>query len=883
LSTDFADEELAFVGIAGTGARLSDLSIFGPRPGISVVNAAQDVSIEGVSVQGARGAGIFALEGTSVGITRVSVSATEKNIRDLAMGIYLFGANAELSHVALTKNLGYGLAAEGTEAAAVAEDLVVTGSGVAVFGGANATLARLVVARNTDAALLARGAGSRLVAHDAFIAGGGWGVFVDQSAALELQRVTMGGLTHRSVHASDAGTTLQFRDVVVRNTAPVQGLLSQGIALEEGATLTASRLALMENADVGLGALDSVLDLEDVVVGRMKTSTAPEFVPVGMETHSSELSLARALFFDIDGNSLVTEGQTATLEDIRVAGGTAPEGAYAYGVVVSDEEATLNRVAVDRNATVGTAGVVVIASADTHLSVTDLRATGNDVGVFAHSESTHPLDIAIGRAFLDANERTGVSMLGAAIDLHLSDARIHNTRSPRSGQVSTGVAISKMPDEAAEGERHATLERVSFDDTYGDAIVALYRGTELTLRDVQIANTNPVEGVGGTALSLDGGAVARGKRIAVKASSQAALSVVGSDSDLQLEDVLVENTRTTEQGFGFGLVVIDGTARVDRSVFDANVQSAIALSPDELCDECGKTPLQGKLTLRDSIVRNTASSSSDGSLGNGLLVVAGTASLERVAFVENRTAGVFAFDGAEVTLRDVEVQDTLPPAMGDRPGVSLGVAREARIDAERIRLTRSRGAGVAGLLGGRLDLRDLIVTNTESEPHGLRGGRALEVQGGATATVNRALICGSRDYAFVALDSGTALDLRKTRVLQTRPADCADSSCMDAPGGGGIVVHGGSSAELADFDISTSALVGIMIVDAKSFRAREGRVVRNRIGINVQDADLDLTQAFENVIVEDNENDYDLSQLPVPEASDVESLLEDFDRHANDQ
>jgi hypothetical protein len=818
----------------------------------------------------------------------VSVSETEKNSHDLAIGVYLADASAELSHVALSENSLYGLAAEGTEATAVAENVVVTGSGVGVFGGAKVTLSQLVVARNTDVGLVARGADSSLVARDAFITGGGWGAYADGAAALELERVTLSELTRYSVYASGAETSLHFRDVVVRNTTPVQELLSEGIALEDGVTLTGSRLALLANADVGLGALDSVVDLEDVVVGRTNPSTVPDFVPVGLETHSTDLSLARALFFDIDGNGLLTQGQTASLEDIRVsggkaAGGKADEEAHAYGVIVSDGEATLNRVAVERSGTVGTAGVVVIANAETHLNLTDLRATGNDVGIFAHNESAHLADIAIVRALLDDSESAGISLLGSGFSLHLSDARIQNTHSPQTDLVSTGIAISKVSDETPEGERHATLDRVSIDNTEGDAIVALHGGTELTLRDVQVANTKAVGTVGGVALSLNMGAVARGERVAVKASTQAALSVIGADSDLQLEDLLVENTRTTEQGYGFGLFVVAGTARIDRSVFDANVQTAISLGPTELCDNCGKPPLQGKLTLRDSIVRNTASSSSDGSLGNGLLVVAGTASLERVSFLENRTSGVFAFDGADVTLQDVEVEDTLPPTANDRAGISLGVAREAHIDAERIRLTRSRGAGIAGLLGGRLDLRDLVVTRTKSEPHDLRGGRALEVQGGATATVNNALICGNLDYAFVAIDSGSSLDISQARVLQTQPADCADSTCMDAPGGGGIAVHSGASAELSDFDISTSALVGIMVRDAHSFRAREGRVVKNRIGINWQDADLALAEAFENVIVQGNENDYDVSELPVPEASDVEGWLDDFDRHANDR
>ena len=64
-------------------------------------------------------------------------------------------------------------------------------------------------------------------------------------------------------------------------------------------------------------------------------------------------------------------------------------------------------------------------------------------------------------------------------------------------------------------------------------------------------------------------------------------------------------------------------------------------------------------------------------------------------------------------------------------------------------------------------------------------------------------------------------------------------------------------------------MVTFCVIDAPGIQATRGVIRDNVIGVNIQDTELDLAEAFVDVQSFDNENDFDSQDLPVPSAVEV--------------
>ncbi|HKO91284.1 MAG TPA: hypothetical protein VJU61_09040, partial [Polyangiaceae bacterium] len=181
-------------------------------------------------------------------------------------------------------------------------------------------------------------------------------------------------------------------------------------------------------------------------------------------------------------------------------------------------------------------------------------------------------------------------------------------------------------------------------------------------------------------------------------------------------------------------------------------------------------------------------------------------------------------------------------------------------------------------------------TETEAEPS-LFGGRGVEVTSGAAVILNRAIVASSRDYAVVVagpdpaqltrlldqfprgsqgpLPERTTLELYDVSIHDTLVAACAESSCADAAGGGGIALLSGASLELDTFDIRSSALVGMQVLPGATLAAKTGTITKNAAGVNVQGSGVDLSKSFDDVRVTGNDVDNDTRELPAPAISDL--------------
>jgi hypothetical protein len=294
------------------------------------------------------------------------------------------------------------------------------------------------------------------------------------------------------------------------------------------------------------------------------------------------------------------------------------------------------------------------------------------------------------------------------------------------------------------------------------------------------------------------------------------------------------------------------------------------------------------LDFTDLLIADTLPAGSGGPSGVGLKVVGATVRVERASLLRNVASSIWAALAANVELYDVALDETQAASNGST-GVGIDVV-SSTLSGERVSIAHTHGLGLSASLGAQLDLTDLSITETEAEPS-LFGGRGVEITSGAQASLNRAIVASSRDYAIVVagpdpaqlptllaqfprdaqgpLPELTKLELYDTSIHDTLVAECAVSSCADAAGGGGIALLSGAALTLDTFDIRSSALVGMQVSAGATLDAQKGTITANAAGVNVQGSGIDLTKSFTDVKVVGNQVDEDKRELLAPAISDL--------------
>jgi hypothetical protein len=243
------------------------------------------------------------------------------------------------------------------------------GHGLVSQQGARLEARRVLVTDNHEAGAVAWDQGSVMVLTDSVVRrtrsradGGGYGVTALAGARLEALRVLIADNHEAGAVARNADTSLALTDVVVRGTSPVpSGLLGCGLWAQEGAAVTATRVLVAESHTDGAVAsgAGSTLALADSAVVATRPNTAGLFGR-GLEAHTgAALTAARVLVAQNSeiGATLSRAGTTGALTDVLIVG-VAPSargfgaGATAFGGA---------RLAVERLAVVDVHGVALAA------------------------------------------------------------------------------------------------------------------------------------------------------------------------------------------------------------------------------------------------------------------------------------------------------------------------------------------------------------------------------------------------------------------------------------------------------------------------------------------------------------------------------------------
>jgi len=276
------------------------------------------------------------------------------------------------------------------------------------------------------------------------------------------------------------------------------------------------------------------------------------------------------------------------------------------------------------------------------------------------------------------------------------------------------------------------------------------------------------------------------------------------------------------------------------------------------------------VTLEDVSVTDTQPQAGNMFFGRGIDISDGAVVFVTRGVIErNHSTGVLVSTGSNLALTDVSIVDTMPEPLSMQFGRGLGV-QGAQVVYERGLVHRSHEAGIfVALEQSELVLADVSVTDTQPTANKMSGGRGLDVTRGARIDWTRGVLSGNHEVGMLIKGLGTTADLREIVVSDTRAAPCDARGACEGFLGSAIMVESGAEMTLSVFDLTSNSLAGLQFLSPGQIRASDGVVHANIIGVNIQNSDLNVADAFENVLTFDNQRNRDFSDLPVPESAEV--------------
>jgi hypothetical protein len=273
--------------------------------------------------------------------------------------------------------------------------------------------------------------------------------------------------------------------------------------------------------------------------------------------------------------------------------------------------------------------------------------------------------------------------------------------------------------------------------------------------------------------------------LAVEKAVRTGIAVTNKAVGTVLRRVVVRDTqsRPSDRRCGRGFeATTGGQATIELAAFERNRDVGVLASDD------GTT-----VSLTDRQVRGTLSIESERTFGNGLLALEGARMrVARCVVQGNREAGVAAASsGTAMSLADVVVRDTLSQEKTEAEGRGLVAQEGAELTAERTLLERNREAGVlAASPGTKLSLADVVVRDTLASEKSRTAANGLEVQSGARAVVERALVERSAGSGVLASDQGASLSMTDVVIRDT------SSQPIDGTAGWGLFAQDGADVNV---------------------------------------------------------------------------------------
>ena len=536
--------------------------------------------------------------------------------------------------------------------------------------GASLTLRHVILEDNLRSGIQALDRGTQVVLDDVVIRGTGpdpatatfgQGIALGSAAQLTLTDVELRGNGETALFLNQAGTAATLTRVVVSDTQPraSTGKLGWGIAVQAGASLTASQLVVQDSRGVGIlvAQRGSTATLTDTVVRRVAESTDTAGAPFGfgVSAQAGTLTWTGGAIEDVTGGLLDVQGADgiATVRNVsgqRTVAGAAPR----FGVEARNGcKVTLERVSL---ANLRSSGVLALDRSEVtidHLAVSNVdgiglraqggRITGTAVEVRGHTEA-------------------GVlaSLTG---QLQLTRSVLAST-TPSAADGGLGIGAS------ASQNSSVTLDECLIVDTITAGLYVRDPGSTGAITRSEIRGTRlDANGEFGQGVIVESGAKVTMEDVAVSQNHTSGVQAAGASSELTMTRVTVLGTRPLGSGSrGRGANVAFGA--VMRSTSSAFVDN----------QQVGLFAFQSRIDATDTLVRGTRADP-DGRYGNGLEALTdGVISFVKGAIDRSASIGaVFAegaglIDGTRMTNNTVALhaQDGTTIVELPAPPISLG-------------------------------------------------------------------------------------------------------------------------------------------------------------------------------------------------------------------
>lgn len=623
-----------------------------------------------------------------------------------------------------------------------------------------------------------------------------------------------------------AGAQVELRSVTVRG-----GIA--GVVLGEGASLSASNLALNGSTHYGIRATSprSTLSLSASVVtsiGRGGTMLPADSAAVSLSGGHADIT--RCHFSDLGVPALrATGAASATVIDSLAQSLSDLGFVFETGSV-----GELQRVAIDR-ATYAALSVDVgarIQATDVAVKDTIPGPSGFTRGIFVAGDFTAT------RLSVTNPRMSGLFVTGSAAIARLDRATFVGGASMRCHGTSVGLECSSnlalWPQDGFLLSRTIfvtnggalSAQRVALTDGEGNALfiengtarldglrVQRYRGQIQGAglhgyAAVAVNGTIPRNGMTPlqvpSALTLGGSLLADNEIHALIVYGERA---VASVSNSVIRDHHAPNWESA-LATGYGAVV-DGSGSLSLS--------GVRLERNELCAACSLG--HGMLIVRRSLLASTHAGPGSGG-GEGIHAQEGDARVTESVITSNQRAGIDAF-GSHVLVDRSVVRGTEPhpeaviatlqdrPALISRAGVGVfaetnpTITSRAVIEVQRSRVTANRGLGV-GAVGARaaVHLWRSIVHDNEGPP-GLPA-RGVDVSAGGRLDADSTLIAENQQVGVNVNGAGSQVFLRDSAIRSTLP----DARYV---AGFGLQATEGGRADLDRVLITTSTRAGLSV------------------------------------------------------------------------
>ncbi|HWV57748.1 MAG TPA: right-handed parallel beta-helix repeat-containing protein [Longimicrobiales bacterium] len=581
------------------------------------------------------------------------------------------------------------------------------------------------------------------------------------------------------------------------------------------------------------------------------------------------------------GGLLVTGGADVVLDDVWIAGNTAPSGGgvamISASIQISNSTITGNQ-AVGSGSSAGRGGGLSLRNG--HAELVEVVISDNEAATDGGGVSLNQQIATLAEVFIEDNiaGSTGGGIFMTASAVEADWARVTgNTAGQAGGGIYVDQHFGQEGGEAEESGLSMRFSLVSENEAPGAGGIAVAAGGIASIRTADITDNRA------TSVGQNGGGI-----------------WVTTGSSLTLEDVEVSGNTAAGRGGG---IAVQGTGQPDG--FSTLEASNSNISSNEAGNAGGglfvsfaDAALTSVLialnhagaygggaafdfstgTLVDVFVDDNSAATNGGGLSHRFSAVQGS----DVTIVNNQAGGlgggIFVDgtlnagpDGLELFAAGIG-GNTAPGGGGIRvTGAGLATLVNSLVVENTATLAANGGAGIWVAGGSKVTLLDTdIVENEAAGPGGgilVQGGSTVEMDGGEILSN----LSGSGGGAGFAIEGGSSADLGTVHI-HYNTATGGNAS------GGGITVRSGSSAELTRSTVernSASGLGGgIYVTTSSSMTLRSSTVATNQAvhGAGVA-ADLSTVAMIENSTFSGNKADENGAAVYVTGDGTAASLL----------